>query len=120
MQITSQIGGGGREQRKRPEETPRKMSGAPELERSNACDENVENERSRFNESRRESAKGHHGDVTGGARVADRGVKESDERHAAKEENKVRLIEIHKGNVARASGMRRLQSTSWKLALQFP
>jgi hypothetical protein len=91
------------------------------LERANARDQDVQDEGRRSDEGRRETAQGHHGDVTGSASMADRRVKERNDRYPDEEQNQMRTIQAHRSvlekrraiDKERQSPDRRLERTAW-------
>src|SRR3954454_1485437 len=79
-----------REQRERPEERPREMSRAPELERADARDQNVEHQRRRPDRSRGQPGERHRRDVTRRTRVPDAGIEKRDYDDAEEEQGESR------------------------------
>ena len=70
------------------------MAGPPKLERTDRCHQNVQDERGRPNDRRRKSKQSHGRDVTGRARVSDRGIEKRDHRDRETKKNEQSCVHL--------------------------
>src|SRR5208282_5570172 len=111
VEVAAQEGCRHGQERKGPEEPPREVAGPPELPRANAGDENVKQQRGGFDHRGSQAEEGHDRDVTGRARMADRGVEDGHQQNAGSQKGK--LFGGHRSKRGSASPSKRIRMEVW-------
>ena len=98
MEVAAEEGGGDGEKGEWPEERPREVPCAPELECPDRCDHDVEDQRGRLDLGGGESGEGEDGDVSRSSGVSNRGVEKGDDRDRQGHQSELEVV--HAGGAA--------------------